>query len=469
MATTYNLPIPSSPPAWILLDFQVCIGDASHRNDSTAVEARSNGRPIEVSVWAARPPTPSRLYVHCPDLEAGEVFLQQPCIVNTEDGFVLLRLAVGCPSSSFSISSRSARIRREISDYFIYRPAGPEGPLLKRIQKPPTRFFKNYEVALLPRGDHFTLAALSTRIGNEFDLHLFKSENGSWDTVVVVLEKPQEPVPENACQPIEQHITSTVITIGGEGGTIGWVDLWRGILLCDLLTEKHNLRYVPMPPPNLENHAERIECCPKPYRSIAAIGNSLRVVELEVHGDRLPYNDPETGGPNFRFHDWTLTTYTKSKSENNSTWDWVIDCTVKASDIKIKETVRSALLRCGHFCKPQNSEAAECNLQNLYTCQPVLGLDDKGIVYLIMRFKFLHPKAWILAVDMRNNSVQAMIKIASKRSKDFLLAYCGSRISSYMNATKPGRERCPGKQLQRADVVDESTAASSLSEGSVMH
>uniref|UniRef100_A0ACD5TXU8 Uncharacterized protein n=1 Tax=Avena sativa TaxID=4498 RepID=A0ACD5TXU8_AVESA len=433
MATTGNPPPASSPPAWILLDSQVSISDVPRRNESTAMAARKNGRAMEVSIRPARPPNPSRLHIHCPNLEPGsEIFVQEPRIVSTAGGLVLLRIGVGCPPTtrSFSFSSRSAGIRRELTDYFVYRLAAGGGlPSLTRLPKPPTRFFQNYEVALLPRGDHFTVAALSAaRTGGEFELHLFKSEDWTWDTELVVLLREPATVPEHVC---ELHITSTVITVGGERGTVGWVDLWRGILLCDLLAENRNLRYVPMPRCRKNHKDKRMECCPRPYRDIAVVEGSLKLVDLEIHGDRLPENDPETEGPNFRFDDWTLTTYTKSKSETSDSWpdDWVTDSTVKASEIEIKETVRSVLLRCGRFCKPNNGEAAERKLQNLHTCQPVLGLDDDtGIVYLLTRLKFVHPHAWILAVDMRNKCVQAMVKIATERSKDLLLAYCASTI-----------------------------------------
>jgi hypothetical protein len=148
-------------------------------------------------------------------------------------------------------------------------------------------------------------------------------------------------------------------------------------------------------------------------------------------------NDPETKGPNFRIDDWTVTMYTKSKSETTGSWlDWVKDSTIKASEVEIKENLRSLLRSFGKLCKPNNGEGAEWNLQNLYVYQPVLGLDDRGIVYLLARIKFLHRHAWVLAVDMRNKRVQAMVKIATERGKDFCLAYCASTVSSYMEPEK---------------------------------
>jgi hypothetical protein len=75
-------------------------------------------------------------------------------------------------------------------DYFIYRLAGPGPgglPSLRRLSKHPTDEFNKCEVALLPHGDEFTVAALSPRTGNGFDLHLFRSEDWSWDTEAVVL------------------------------------------------------------------------------------------------------------------------------------------------------------------------------------------------------------------------------------------------------------------------------------------
>jgi hypothetical protein len=47
--------------------------------------------------------------------------------------------------------------------------------------------------------------------------------------------------------------TSKTITIGGDGGTVAWVDLYDNILLCNMHEECPKLRVVPLPP-----HSDRL-------------------------------------------------------------------------------------------------------------------------------------------------------------------------------------------------------------------
>lgn len=432
----------SSTPSWILFDSEANIVHHTDYNYTTAL-AWKNSKPIVVTLCPAHRPIPSRLIVHYKSLNPDEFFLQKPCIVCTAEGFLLIRIATGCGTPGSTIWSRTRGVKQDMCDYLIYKATGRRGPELKMLPNPHPRFFRDYEVGLHSDGDdHFTVAALSsTTTGTEFELHLFKSKEWKWTTLNVLLELPQDPflvpIPDNAYR-LLHHVTSTVITLGGAGGTIGWVDLWRGILLCDVLSDNPTLRGVPMPPPmpeRLSDPDEGLECCPKPYRGIAVINNCLKVVELQVCGDQLPYYDSETDGPDFKILNWTLTTYTNSKI--TTTNDWEIDCTVEASDISIDEAVDSEMLRCGLLLKAHTNEDAGRNLQNLHTCQPVLCPDDEGIVYLITRSKFLHPKAWVLAVNMRKKRVQAMASIETERSLDSSLAFFPSRISSYISAAVP--------------------------------
>lgn len=45
------------------------------------------------------------------------------------------------------------------------------------------------------------------------------------------------------------HVTDKVIILGGPKGTVGWVDLWRGIIVCDVLEESPKLLDMPFPLP----------------------------------------------------------------------------------------------------------------------------------------------------------------------------------------------------------------------------
>ncbi|RCV30317.1 LOW QUALITY PROTEIN: hypothetical protein SETIT_6G085000v2 [Setaria italica] len=60
------------------------------------------------------------------------------------------------------------------------------------------------------------------------------------------------------------HVTSKTIAIGGEKGTVGWVDLWRGILRSSA-----TLRDIPLPLPARSNWSKFLNCCPYFSRDVA--------------------------------------------------------------------------------------------------------------------------------------------------------------------------------------------------------
>lgn len=414
--------------ACVLVDSTAYIDTNDSTNGSTAQEFTSKGNLIEVSLWPADPPIPSRVSVHGLRLHLDEDFFEEPSILCAADCFFVLRIAIGRgPPPRY--------ITQEMSDYFIYRSASSAGPSLKLLPNPHPRLFRDNEVGVLPRGDHFTIAALSQPTYYNFVLCLLNSEDRDWTSRKVLVDPPQIPfpipLPDDGRRHF-QHVTNSVITIGSRG-TVGWVDLWHGILLYDVLSDnEYKIRLVPLPVRLGSHDGVALDCCPKPYRSVAVMGDCLKFVELEASGVRLPGKDPETGGPKLRIDDWELTTYT-NRDITGAPEDWKVDFTVNASAIRIDRTMRSGLIHCGMLRKSADntSDAEERNLQNLWTCQPVLSLKDEGtVVYLITRVKFRHPKAWLLAVDMANNQVRAMAMIETERSTALVLDYFPCRISS---------------------------------------
>jgi hypothetical protein len=77
---------------------------------------------------------------------------------------------------------------------------------------------------------------------------------------------------------------SKVIAIGGERGSVAWVDLWNDILICDLLLDSQILHYIPLPSP-------RVPICKGPPLHVRDI-NLLRYFEMSVYFGR----DLETRG-----------------------------------------------------------------------------------------------------------------------------------------------------------------------------
>ena len=84
----------------------------------------------------------------------------------------------------------------------------------------------------------------------------------------------------------EFHSLNKGITIGGELGSVGWVDLRRGILICDLLLDNQRLRYIPLPSP----------LSPDPLRGYPLYVRTIVVLQgyikyFEMHNNVRPGSD----------------------------------------------------------------------------------------------------------------------------------------------------------------------------------
>ena len=79
-----------------------------------------------------------------------------------------------------------------------------------------------------------------------------------------------------------EHQASRVISVGG--GVLGWVDLWNGILLCNVLDENPLMRLMqwPVEPSDdlLEFGWELNHIDPRPYRDVAVVNGLILFVEM---------------------------------------------------------------------------------------------------------------------------------------------------------------------------------------------
>jgi hypothetical protein len=186
------------------------------RNDTTAWAFTSRGTSIDVTLSCPeRPLLPTILFVECSRVD----FINEPPrIIRAVEDTIL-----------FSVFPRSDT--SPCKDYYIYQVG--DVPTLQLLP-PPLDNFIDEDAGLLRHGDgDFMVAALmSTSKFDLYDLHRFDSRTGTWSQVVVRLVEPQVSFPFrmslNTIR-LGYHLTSTVISIGGQGGLMGWVDLWRGI------------------------------------------------------------------------------------------------------------------------------------------------------------------------------------------------------------------------------------------------
>ncbi|XP_048573404.1 uncharacterized protein LOC125553712 [Triticum urartu] len=263
---------PDSPlPETILID---SFGYLSNRTNATTANGRRSrtkkkGKRILVTFWPAAPLRVSCFTVHCPDPKA-DAYGSIPKVCYTEDGLALLCVTI-CPERQYMYAKN---IR-----YFVYQ-AGTKNtpPSVKLVHSPPDFTFFDHEVALLRRRDQdmFFIAVLRRAFvereytDGHFHLHLYSSKTKTWSTKLMRLDSPPD---------FEFHSRNKGITIGGEHGSVGWVDLRRGILICDLLLLDSNqsLRYVPLPSPLSPEPLQRY---PLSVRNIVVLQGYIKYFEM---------------------------------------------------------------------------------------------------------------------------------------------------------------------------------------------
>jgi hypothetical protein len=364
----------SSPPEWILLDVQGYID--ARKNATTASACRSKGRgAIRVTFWAALPPRVSCFTVHCDGMKPYE-FYRDPMIVAAEDDLVLLRVVTG-------------RGTKYITEYFVYQAAGATSTL--RLLDAPLAFPYHKAGILRLRDGEFLVAAIQLVVGTTdlFDLHLFDSRTWAWTTRLMRVDRP-----ERFCMQ-----TTKVLCIGGERGSMAWVDLWKGMLVCDLLADDAMLRYIPLPlPPSSSTDPEQ---CPLGVRDIAVVQGRIKFFEMHFKVRRRAI---------------TSTTALVTKTCKATTWEkadpwqrWRKDCGLDILKVPVDKV---------HPELPSHLH----DMGKLHGCQSALSLHEEDVVYIMAKPETnpdlrLHHKdvgygkikdgmMWMLALDVRKKTLR---------------------------------------------------------------
>jgi hypothetical protein len=157
-----------------------------------------------------------------------------------------------------------------------------------------------------------------------------------------------------------------VITIGGQYGTVGWVDLWHGIIICNLLRENHELRYIKLP----------TLLAPEPWgntmfaRDIIFINSCIKLFEMQ-YMERV-------SNPGCTFcmtsQGWEAATKIMKFSNMGSANDWEEDCRIKFSEVLVDSLDYARMLP-----NLQEGEDTKLTLKRLRGGFPALSLDHKDV------------------------------------------------------------------------------------------
>jgi hypothetical protein len=230
-------------------------------------------------------------------------------------------------------------------------------------------------------GDGYVLAEL-IRVRTSSDvakaaLYLWRSSATEW--VVKAGRLPLE-----ICQPIDDF--STDVSFLSEGNTLCWVDLFKGLLVCDLSRVLKNnsdpeFRFIPLPhvcpvynvytPEGRQLRAEQ-------FRSMSYVQGAIRFVTMDGYVKHQP-------GDDFELTVWTL-------SSDLSKWDQTSEYNV------------------GKIWENETHQAI--GMPKISPSLPVLSMYEDGVVYLVFTdvrvvgCKLDYKGQYLLRVDMGNNKVQ---------------------------------------------------------------
>ncbi|KAF8763069.1 hypothetical protein HU200_008919 [Digitaria exilis] len=354
----------------VILDTTAYISADAVFNPTTAVGELSTGALIQVSFCTARPPRLSYLCVHFPGPVLGPdvatVFgpvagtpavrcvRDPPLVISTHADRALLRVSI---PGSLRVNDHNA------FDYFVYTARRRPGScLLHRLPKPyGLPRFRDQDASIVScSGTRYVIAVLRNTLSPmEFTLQLYDSDTRRWTSrnLPVHLEPERDmdlPIPDSDAD-LFFHDTTKAIAL--ESTTVGWVDLWRGILFCNVLDEKPVLRDMPLPKP--------ARCSRGSYRGDPYVQRDISVVALPGQpqmnliqyvqmGTRVvrssrwqPVEHSTSGSSSDEHYDvdcyWTATIWTMPVPI--ASWkDWRKDCTIDVANIVIDNPRHSELL-----------------------------------------------------------------------------------------------------------------------------
>ncbi|CAM0877718.1 unnamed protein product [Alopecurus aequalis] len=422
-------------PGWVLLDSTVYVDDLLNR--TTAGTLTKAGLTIQLSLVTVDPPRLSYFCAYCLDID--KIALEcEPEVVCSVGGLALIRV-------DFTVG--------DSPQYFVYRARGPKGgPSLDLL--PDIRLYSRAECLVQAlglvshdNGQHFVVAALSYgKEDDQYILHTLCSEpRSTWSRKLLQVEIPDGHPRDSAV-----ICPTKVISLGG--GLLGWVDLWKGVVKCDVLNPVA-ASFIPMPkllPSNKELYGHQSSA--RGIRDVTFSAGCIKCVEFEQLLQLRPPTAPSSPDPwdIDEFNDSELAVGQRPHEEEDEVYDvvgwrlvtwyrelswggWCKGSKVHSDDLG---TTVSLPQLGGGSC------ALKELLKDLQTASPTLCDDD--IVYLVSMTDKLDQAAWIVPVDTKRRHVGEIMPLPLEDNLIHDPTFIPCELTKYLGAKSDGAQG--GKQ-----------------------
>ncbi|CAL5049282.1 unnamed protein product [Urochloa decumbens] len=390
--------IPGSSP-WVLLDEFATIGH--HRNATTATALTSAGGTVEVSFELVDPPAISPWFANFSGVKERE-YKRKPQILNATDSLILMRMAVFLDDGDDG--------GRPAVDYFVYNAGGSSGhagttkpPSLDLIPGPYPKTYNPKQFGILPCGgvtdadepspEHYHVIFPARRVKAQaaHEMHVFSSATQAWSTKLATVVVDWE----TGLHDVVRHAASSAVPAGGGGRWMAWIDLWRGVLLCNVLDEDPVLRMLqwPVPPPRGEFIVEMYDARSIREAAVSAAAGEVRFVEVSFDGGAGT---------------WTATAW---KREVGSAY-WFKCFEVDIADILAKDSTRLSSL----VSNVWDDGVSRRGLSKVCRVAPTLSLGGDDVVYLMTGMwseggGASPDEALLLAVNAREERLEAVEEV----------------------------------------------------------
>nr|CAB3466260.1 unnamed protein product [Digitaria exilis] len=352
MATDHVSPIPTAihgaagggEGGWMLLEAFAYFEDV--KNTTTAISATPDGKHIQVTFCARAPPLLSRFCVHTPD---GAAMHWEPLIIDIG----LLRRRPGSTTGG--------------GEYIV---AG------------------------------FILTPYDPRTCT---LCLYDSKLADWKVYALSLSRQGQQEYGGKMQTL-RHKNHKVVTIGGDAGTMAFVDLWRGMLFCDVLQLKPDAAI----DLELEELEETQQSKAIPLLGYVKLPDDLRRM-AKRKGDARLYRDIAFVDGNLKCVDLSTRSLWSRQATTSFSGGWSQQYKI-ASFKEIEDSSNPCPdLLPGYKSMPHRS------FSYLFVCQPIVDLqDDARVLQFTVKMHRLHDQASVVAVDMVDKKILGVTPFFSR-------------------------------------------------------